>query len=137
MDHQAANRLTGLLYGNILHRNSDETGYQYYSDLLATGATTLPNIICEFYSSEEFVQKFVVNQTPNELARNLLYSFFAPTAVTARDVTELRDALVRNGLARTIRSLVEDTRFFERHGTMGIPRYMEGGEAKSARGGRA
>jgi hypothetical protein len=72
MNYNAAQKLSGLLYGNILHRNADIDGYEFYTKNLLDDSIPLKDIVFEFYTCEEFCQKFVVNQTPNQLSRNLL-----------------------------------------------------------------
>jgi hypothetical protein len=125
MNYNAAQKLAGLLYGNILHRNADADGYNFYMKSLSDDITPLKDIIAGFFTSEEFCQKFVVNQTPNELSRNLLASFFNLPDISATDVKSVVDSLIRQGLPAVITDLVNDPRFFDRHGNLGVPRYAE------------
>jgi hypothetical protein len=128
MNFNAAQKLAGLLYGNILHRNADPEGFEFYTRGLNEDSLSLKDIIDEFYTSEEFCRKFVVNQTPNELARNLLASFFSVSDITLTDVRSVVDRLIRQGLPAVIADLVNDPRFFDRHGNLGVPRYAENAE---------
>jgi Domain of unknown function (DUF4214) len=125
MNYTAAQKLAGLLYGNILHRNADADGYDFYVKTLNDDIVSLKDLIIEFYTSEEFCQKFVVNQTPNELSRNLLASFYNGPDISANDVKSVVDSLIRQGLPAVITDLVNDPRFFDRHGNLGVPRYAE------------
>ena len=125
MNYNAAQKLAGLLYGNILHRNADADGYEFYAKNLSDDILPLKEVIVEFYTSEEFCQKFVVNQTPNELSRNLLASFFNLPDISANDVKSVVDSLIRQGLPVVITDFVNDPRFFDRHGNLGVPRYAE------------
>jgi hypothetical protein len=131
MNFNAAQKLAGLLYGNILHRNADPDGFDFYMRGLSDNSLFLKDVITEFYTSEEFCQKFVVNQTPNELARNLLASFFNVSDIALTDVRSVVDRLIRQGLPAVIADLVNDPRFFDRHGNLGVPRYAENAEVFS------
>jgi hypothetical protein len=41
------------------------------------------------------------------------------------------DRLIRQGLPAVITNLVNDPRFFDRHGNLGVPRYAENAEIYS------
>jgi hypothetical protein len=125
MDHALAERLTGLLYGNILRRNADEAGFRHYALVLAREETSLKEAVFEFFTSEEFVETFVVNQTPSELAANLLACFFTPLMVTPSDLAARRGDIVRLGLGPAIRRMMDDPRYDDRHGPYGVPAYVE------------
>jgi len=125
MDSALASKLSGLLYGNILHRNSDDTGFDYHYRMLKDDKFTLNDLIIKFFTSDEFTEKFVVNQTPNELVTNLLRSFFGPAGFKDQDHANLRRTLVHEGLDEVIRQLVHDKRFAKTHSANGIPRYVE------------
>jgi hypothetical protein len=131
MNYNAAQKLAGMLYGNILHRNADADGYDFYVKNLSDDTLPLNDIIVEFYTCEEFCRKFVVNQTPNELSRNLLASFFNLSDITLTDVKTITDSLIRQGLPAVITDLVHDPRFFDRHGNLGVPRYAENAQIYS------
>jgi hypothetical protein len=131
MNYNAAQKLSGLLYGNILHRNADADGYEFYVKNLLDDTNSLSDIIVEFYTCEEFCQKFVVNQTPNELSRNLLASFYNISDIALTDVKIVTDSLIRQGLPAVVTDLVNDPRFFDRHGNLGVPRYAENAQIYS------
>ncbi len=125
MNFNAAQKVCGVLYGNILHRNADPEGYEFYVRGLSNDSLSLKDVIAEFFTSEEFYSKFVVNQTPNELARNLLASFFNVPDIELADVKTAVDSLIRMGVPALITDLINDPRFFDRHGNLGVPRYAE------------
>jgi len=120
-----ASRLSGLLYGNILHRNSDDVGFKFCFETLQEDRAPLTSLVIKFFVSDEFVEKFVVNQTPNELIRNLLDSFFGAGVVKPTDVSMWRAKLVHEGLDAVIKGLINDSRFADKHGPTGVPRYTE------------
>jgi hypothetical protein len=125
MEDALASRLSGLLYGNILHRDSDDDGFDYHFGLLKNNEIGLNDLIVKFFTSDEFIEKFVVNQTPNELVTNLLRSFFGPLGFKDADHSALRKTLVHAGLDEIIRKLVQDNRFAKAHSANGVPRYVE------------
>jgi hypothetical protein len=125
MDHSLAERLTGLLYGNILRRNADEAGFRHYALALAGGEARLKDVVFQFFTSDEFIETFVVNQTPSELAANLLACFFSPLMVTASDLTARRSDIVQQGLGAAIRRMMDDPRYEDCHGPYGVPAYVE------------
>jgi hypothetical protein len=125
MEYDVAARLTGELYGNILQRDADHGGYNYYVDGLANDDLTLQEVIAEFFVSEEFREKFIANQTPNELARNLLRAFFGYDDATDAETKRIVAHIVESGFPATIRALLADPRYLEENGQFGIPRYIE------------
>jgi hypothetical protein len=125
MWHQDAVWLAGLLYGNILHRDADREGFEHYYDLLLSDRVELKLLVLEFFRSEEFREKFVVNETPNRLAANLAASFFRPGTATLQDIAAIRARLIEEGLPATVAALLEDPRTRARHGARGVPRYGE------------
>jgi hypothetical protein len=125
MNFEQAKRLTGMLYGNILQRDADEQGFSFYCDALANDRMPLKQAIQEFYVSDEFAEKFIVNQTPNELARNVLHSFLDPKDISNADVKRVRGNLISQGLTTVVAGLLNDPRFMDRHGAYGVPRYVE------------
>jgi hypothetical protein len=130
IDHATAAHLSGILYGNILHRDADQEGYEFYVRSLQTGTLGVEDAVRRMFLSEEFYQKFVVNQTPNELARNLLVSFFGPHLVRPADITVVLSKLVNDGLPAVLDDLLDDPRMQDFHGQHPIPRYSEGATGK-------
>jgi Domain of unknown function (DUF4214) len=125
MDNKTADTITGLLYGNLLQRNADREGYSYYYEMLVSSKITLQQAIIEFLCSEEFYEHFIVNQTPNELARHLLISFFGPRAVKTEEPKKVALALIRRGVPSVVQDLISEVRFRDQHGEFGVPRYVE------------
>jgi hypothetical protein len=125
MDSKEAATITGLLYGNLLHRDADEAGYSHYFRMLTSYQLTLHEAIGEFLCSEEFASKFIVNQTPNELATHLLNSLFGARTVAPTEPNKVAFEIIRLGVPAVIRKLLADVRFQDQHGEFGVPRYVE------------
>ena len=72
-------RLAGELYGRLLARDSDKEGYDYILEQLSSGQKTLSALVREMATSDEFRERHVMNQSPNELARRLIVNFMGFT----------------------------------------------------------
>src|ERR1700727_52610 len=70
--YQEASARAGEMYGNLLARNSDPAGFQHVVGVLVTGESSIRDVVRECCRSEEFREKHVMNQSPNELARRIL-----------------------------------------------------------------
>jgi len=125
MDGKEANTITGLLYGNLLQRDADKEGFTYYYEALTARKITLRKAIAEFLCSEEFTEKFIVNQTPNELAKHLLNSLFGSRSVKPGEPKKVAGELIRKGFPAVVERLIADTRFEDQHGEFGVPKYVE------------
>lgn len=86
--------LVGDLYGNILGRDSDEEGYKYNVEQLSRGYESVRDIVCRFCTSEEFREKSVMNQTPNELAKRILLRLSKDRRASPETVKKLAIALL-------------------------------------------
>jgi hypothetical protein len=96
--------VTGELYGNIFARDSDEAGYRYNLDQLLKGVESVRDIVIRFCASDEFREKYVMNQTPNELARRLALRFGMNKRPSPEEIKALAVALME----RDWRTVVED-----------------------------
>ncbi len=124
MTSETASRIAGLLYGNILHRNGDPEGYKHYYNIITNNEQTLTELIYDFYVCDEFINSFVVNETPNELVRNLLSTFFNVELADVGWVAGPLNVLVKQGLPATIKYFLDDNRYQDRHGPQSVPRYV-------------
>jgi hypothetical protein len=70
--HAEACVKAGELYGNLLARDSDPSGFRYAMEMLTTGQASVREIVRQICRSDEFREKHMMNQTPNELARRIL-----------------------------------------------------------------
>jgi Hint domain/Domain of unknown function (DUF4214) len=123
MSYNVAQVVTGTLYRNIFNRDSDSAGFQYYVNCFTKGRKTLNRAVREFFTSNEFVDKFAANQTPDQLSRRLLAGFIGSGRFTDPDVKLIRTTLIRHGIGQTVDNLMNDARFLELHGVLGVPRY--------------
>lgn len=70
-------------------RDADRDGFAYVVERLTTGAVSVRDIVKEFCTSEEFQEKFIMNDTPNELARRLFLRFGKEHRPDPRQVKQL------------------------------------------------
>jgi hypothetical protein len=68
-DHAVS--LAGTLYGNLLGRAADKEGFDSVVDELNSGARSVRDFVAMLLTSEEFREKFLMNNTPNEAAKQL------------------------------------------------------------------
>jgi hypothetical protein len=118
-----AQAVTGTLYRNILSRNSDAAGFRYYMNCFMTGRKTINAAIREFFVSSEFLEKFAANLTPDQMSRRLLTGFFGEEGFSDHDLKFVRTTVMRSGIGQAVEMLLNDRRFLELHGIMGIPHY--------------
>jgi hypothetical protein len=121
---ETAARMAGQLYGNILFRDADSGGYDYYLNALQQGSAPVKEHVREFFTSQEFIHKFVINETPNQLIRNLICTFFSQKVAAPDWVEEPLTILIDKGYKEAIRYFISDKRYDDRHGLQSIPRYV-------------
>ena len=91
--------IAGELYGNVLARNSDDAGYKHTVNQLNSGDESVREIVRRFCTSEEFREKYIMNQTPNELAKRLLSRLGRDRRPDPQAIKVLAVSLVEKGLA--------------------------------------
>jgi len=62
--HSAAQTLAGEVFGKILDREADAGGYAYVLDCLESGQKSLQQIVIEFMTSDEFIERFTASILP-------------------------------------------------------------------------
>jgi hypothetical protein len=96
--HAAAQTLAGEVFGKILDREADAGGYAYVLDCVESGQKSLQQIVIEFMTSDEFIDRFTSSALPAQSV-NLVHKLLLGRSLD-RDA-ELRPALrafVRLGL---------------------------------------
>ncbi len=114
--YDEACRVVGELYGNILGRDSDPDGYQYAVEQLSRGYESVRDIARRFCTSEEFREKYVMNQTPNELARRLLIRLGRHRRAEPDAIKALAVALLERDWREVISEMIDSPAFFEAFG---------------------
>lgn len=104
--HAAAQILAGEVFGKILDREADAGGYAYVLDCLESGQKSLQQIVTEFMTSDEFIDRFI---TPASLAQAVHLVHKLLLGRSLNDNTQLQPALhafVRLGLTATVENIV-------------------------------
>lgn len=113
-------RIAGQLYGNLLARASDEAGFQHAVEHLTEGRP-LRRLVYEFAVSDEFREKFVMNQTANELAKRLIVRFWKNARPDPRAIKELAVDILEGDWREAISRVIEDERYTKAHGEDRVP----------------
>jgi hypothetical protein len=114
-------RLAGELYGNILARNSDEAGFNYTVDQIHSGRETVRDVVRRFFTSEEFREKFVMNQTPNELAQKLLSQLCRKKRLNPQEIKSTAVSLIEQDWRDVIGEIVDGAPYSEAYGEDRVP----------------
>ena len=113
--------LAGELYGNILARNSDQAGFSYTVDQLHSGRESVRDVVRRFFTSEEFREKFVMNQTPNELAQKLLSQLCRKKRLSPQEIKSAAVSLIEQDWRDVVGEIVDSTAYREAYGEDRVP----------------
>jgi hypothetical protein len=113
--------VAGELYGNILARNSDDAGFKYTVDQLNTGRESVREIVKRFCTSEEFREKYVMNQTPNELAKRLLSRFAKNKRPEPAAIKVVAVDLVERDWRQVVEGMIDGSAYRETYGEDRVP----------------
>jgi hypothetical protein len=103
--HAAAQTLAGEVFGKILHREADAGGYAYVLDCLESGQKSLRQIVVEFMTSDEFIERFALSVRPAQSV-DLVHRLLLGRSLDS--VVELQPAVrefVRLGLAAYVEKI--------------------------------
>jgi hypothetical protein len=117
--HAAAQILAGEVFGKILDREADAGGYAYVLDCLESGQKSLQQIVIEFVTSDEFIDRFLSAATPAQsvdLVRKLLLD---PSP--GSDVQPESREFVRTGLQAYVEKIVASADYAEHVGPDRVP----------------
>lgn len=116
-----ASEKAGLLYGNLLGRSADKEGYDQIVEVLQAGNSSVRDIVKSMLTSEEFRESFLMNNTPNELAkilRTVLLKEFRPKPDA---IKETAVQLLQNDWRVVVADLVESEAYGKVYGNEKIP----------------
>jgi hypothetical protein len=113
--------VAGELYGNLLARDSDEAGYRYNLNQLLTGEESVRDIVIRFCASEEFREKYVMNQTPNELARRLALRLAMNKRPSPEEIKALAIALLERDWRAVVTEVIRSNGYTAAFGEDRVP----------------
>ena len=122
LSYNLAYKVAGQLYGSILQRDSDPEGFDWCVNNLSNGALSAREVVRELSKSEEFREKFLMNDTPNEIARKLRKKFLGEINPAPKDIKETAVMLLEYDWRDAIDQLIDSDGYNEKYGDDGVPR---------------
>jgi len=116
-----ASRLAGNLYGSLLLRNSDPDGYQWCIDQLVNGESTVRDLVKKFCTSDEYREKNLMNQTPNEFAKILCRRFLGNKEDNAEEIKKLAISLLEGDWREAVGNLIDSDKYHRLFGDDKVP----------------
>src|ERR1700722_437187 len=96
--HKDAARLAGELFGKILDRQADKSGYDYVLDCLESGKKSVQQIVLEFMASDEFIDKFAVSSNAAHTASLVNKLLLGRPLVDDTEIQRAKRQFIRLGL---------------------------------------
>jgi hypothetical protein len=119
--YEFACKSAGLLYGNLLQRDSDGEGYAYAVGLMADESYKVRKLVREICLSEEFREKHVMNQTSNEFARRLMINLLGDRRPDVRRVKLLAVQLLERDWRLVVGELIDSDLYTTAFGDDAVP----------------
>lgn len=123
LSYDEASRIAGDLYGRLLQRDSDPDGFAHALDGLTNGTLTARHLVQAICISEEFREKHVMNQTPNELARLILTCLLHERRPAPARIKTLAVRLVEQDWRAVIAEAIACDAYARAYGEDGVPRW--------------
>lgn len=117
---QAAEK-AGLLFGNLLGRVADKVGYDFIVDQLNTGQASVRDIVTTMLTSDEFREKFIMNNTPNELSKALRIALLKEIRPKPKDIKVTAIDLLENNWVSVITDMINSEAYHKAFGEERIP----------------
>lgn len=122
MTFNQASKIAGQLYGSLLMRDSDPEGFDWCVDNLSNGDMSVREIIKEICKSEEYREKLLMNDTPNEIARKWRKKFLGESTPNKEAIKRTAIALLENDWRDAVDELFDSDEYIAKHGDDGLPR---------------
>jgi hypothetical protein len=115
-------KVAGQIYGSILQRNSDQEGFDWCVENLTNGTLSARDIVREFLKSDEYREKFIMNDTPNEVARKIRKKLLGEPNPSPEDIKETAVMFLEYDWRDAIDHLIDSYEYDEKYGDDGVPR---------------
>jgi hypothetical protein len=119
--HQDAARLAGELFGKILDREADRGGYEYALYCLESGVKSVQDIVLDFISSDEFIDRFASNVDPGQVASRINKVLLGEPLQTDEQFQMARYHLLRFGLRIYAEEIILSRQYQETVGPDRVP----------------
>jgi len=122
--HADACQVAGELYGRILGRDADKDGFEFAVDRLMTGTFTPRDLVRHMCMSEEFREKFLMNQTMNEFARLVLIRLNGDRGASPPSIKALAVAFLEKDWRVVLRSVIDGNGYTRCYSDDGVPQWV-------------
>ena len=119
--HQDAARLAGELFGKILDREADRGGYEYALHCLESGIRSVQDIVLDFISSDEFIDRFASNVDPGVAAGLVSRLLLGEAPQTDAETQTARYHFLRFGLRAYAEEIMLSHQYQETFGPDRVP----------------
>ena len=119
--HPQAVQLAGRIYGICLLRNSDEAGFNHMVNVLTNGEASVRDLVIATCQSDEFREKFLMNQSPNEMAREFYARFIGISSPSAEDIKKYAIKILEQDWRDFISELFDSDEYMKKYGEDKLP----------------
>jgi hypothetical protein len=121
--HDDAVALAGRVFGKILDREADKGGYEYVLYCLESGRKSVRDIVFEFISSEEFIDRFVMGKSPEKSVDLIYRLLLGRVPEDEESLKHARHRFVRMGLRKFVDRVMSSPEYLEDVGQDEIPEW--------------
>lgn len=118
--YEESARLAGEIFGKIFDRAADHEGYQYVLDCIQSGRKSIRQLIIDFVSSDEFIERFLAGRPPLQTAK-LVSRLLLGRPLPEQDAMAARNWLIRSGLREFARRTVSTAEYMRKVGPDRVP----------------
>jgi hypothetical protein len=119
--HKDAARLAGEVFGKILNRQADKSGYEYVVDCLESGKKSVHQIVLEFIASDEFIDKFAASSNAADTASLVNKLLLGRVLNSAAEVQTAKRQFIRLGLRQYAEQIANSPEYMRSVGTDSVP----------------
>ncbi len=120
-DFNEASVLAGRLFGRILSRNADEQGYEYALDCLQSGKKSVQQLIVEFMTSDEFIDRFVRSAGCENAVKHIHATLMGQSLGDGAELATRVRKFAREGLKRYVEDIVASAEYRRITGPNRVP----------------
>ena len=119
--HKDATRLAGEVFGKILDRQADKSGYDYVLDCLESGKKSVQQIVLEFIASDEFIDKFAGSSNAAHTANLVNRLLLGRPLADDTEIQAAKRQFIRLGLRQYAEQIASSPEYMRTTGTDAVP----------------